>query len=167
MVGAANRRLVARQANGFESARAGARQQNWLTCCRDDENQATGHAYILEEVNQLNRIKRCADCPPEWMSDEGRRYQEQEQGKRRNAGVDSQDQAQTGDQLQSTPCHNQDGNKVGRNAVSGQFVNGEALADDVESSHHENRRNEYASGDHAISLKTIDWRLSQLVANHT
>jgi hypothetical protein len=102
-----------------------ARQQNWLTCCRDDENQATGHAYILAEVNQLNRIKRCVDCPPEWMSDEGRRYQEQEQGKRRNTGVDSQDQAQTGDQLQSTPCHNQHGNKVARNAVSGQFVSRE------------------------------------------
>jgi hypothetical protein len=42
-------------------------QQNWLTSCRNDENQTASHAYIFEEVNQLDRIKRCAEDEPKFM----------------------------------------------------------------------------------------------------
>src|SRR5271154_3883882 len=46
-----------------------------LTSCRHDENQTASHAYIFEEVNQLDRITRCTNGQPEFMRHEGRWYQ--------------------------------------------------------------------------------------------
>jgi hypothetical protein len=45
-------------------------QKNRLTSRRNDKKQAASHAYILEEINQLTHIKRCADSGPEFMCHE-------------------------------------------------------------------------------------------------
>jgi hypothetical protein len=61
------------------------------------------------------------------MSDDGRWYQGQQQSECAYAGIDSQNQPGTGDELQTAPRINQDRNEANGNTLSGHFVHGNRL----------------------------------------